>query len=98
MRSNQTTKLVSNLRILSDRGYEPEVKKLNANGLYEVQSFRNPSVFYVVDLIAQTCTCPQFKFRGVRCKHIKAVEAIEAESNLTDLTDWERDLRRIGLL
>ena len=49
------------------------IRKLPEVGLYEVQSSRNPQIFYVVDLLEKTCTCPGFIFRG-KCKHLKLLE------------------------
>ena len=46
------------------------------NGLFRVQSFSNPQIFYVVDLLEKTCTCPHFTYRGIICKHLRAVEEI----------------------
>ncbi|GAB7095199.1 hypothetical protein JCM30237_23520 [Halolamina litorea] len=34
---------------------------------------------YVVDLGASTCTCPDYRYRGGRCKHIRRVEFATGE-------------------
>lgn len=37
-----------------------------------VPSSKDPNKYYYVNLLEKTCTCPDFQFRGVECKHIKA--------------------------
>ncbi|PCR92254.1 SWIM zinc finger family protein [Natrinema ejinorense] len=44
------------------------------DGLYEVESASDHT--YLVDLEAGRCTCPDYVFREVRCKHVRRV-AIE---------------------
>jgi len=51
-----------------------EVRKLEEESLFEVESEKRPSEFYVVDLQAKSCTCPHFRFRGAFCKHLQAVK------------------------
>jgi hypothetical protein len=41
--------------------------------LFEVESQSGHGT-YVVDLKERTCTCPHYRYRGVVCKHIHAVE------------------------
>ena len=50
-----------------------EIKNLGQM-LFEVESFTTSGQKYVVDLKEKTCTCPDFRYRGRKCKHIKAVE------------------------
>lgn len=52
---------------------KPKIKALG-HLLFEVESFTKPGKFYVVDLREETCTCPHFRYRGAKCKHIKAAE------------------------
>ena len=40
-----------------------------------VPSSIDPRKIYHVNLRESTCECPDFLFRGVKCKHIRAVEA-----------------------
>ena len=47
-------------------------------GQYHVLSSTGKSK-YVVDLAALACTCPDFKKRGVKCKHIIAAEIFAAK-------------------
>jgi len=47
------------------------VKKVGV-ALYEVPSQKGRGV-YTVDLAEETCTCPDFTIRGIKCKHIVAV-------------------------
>lgn len=48
-----------------------------AENKYSVESTHNPGKFYSVDPKKPFCTCPQFRFRGLKmhscCKHIDAV-------------------------
>lgn len=36
---------------------------------------------YRVNLAAQTCTCPDFHFRGVTCKHMLAAQRAERKAH-----------------
>ncbi|MCX8171516.1 MAG: SWIM zinc finger domain-containing protein [Candidatus Bathyarchaeota archaeon] len=51
-------------------------------GLVQIQSFTNLEKFYVVDLREKSCTCPDFKFRGRKCKHIRFVEEHEVSIDI----------------
>ncbi|MEM2170013.1 MAG: SWIM zinc finger family protein [Candidatus Bathyarchaeia archaeon] len=53
-------------------------------GLLEVESCSQKGKFYVVDRFAKTCTCPDFKFRGRKCKHLAFVEENEWKVELEE--------------
>jgi len=69
-------------------------------GLIQVESFTRKGVFYVVDRLEKTCTCPDFRFRGRKCKHIQLVEEygwkIELEEKIwkanMESREWQRRL------
>jgi hypothetical protein len=42
--------------------------------LFEVRSSEDKGKFYSVDADIKTCTCPDFNFRYLKCKHIIAAE------------------------
>ena len=64
-----------------------EVRKLEEENLYEVESQKHPGQYYVVDLIANSCTCPHYRYRGVQCKHIKeAQDALLVEKHIVTET------------
>jgi uncharacterized Zn finger protein len=42
---------------------------------YLVQSSENKRDFYTVDLRLRECNCPDAVYRGIPCKHVRAVEA-----------------------
>lgn len=42
--------------------------------LFEVKSIKEKDKFYTVDADIQTCTCPDFHYRYLKCKHIIAAE------------------------
>lgn len=44
-------------------------------GTWRVRSFTGDGE-YVVDLERQTCTCPDARFHGTRCKHVLAVALV----------------------
>lgn len=62
-----------------------------AEGLYEVTTDSGSE--YLVDIEQETCTCPDFEYRDVRCKHIRRVafetgrEAIPAWVDLATVDD-----------
>lgn len=41
---------------------------------FKVRSAKDESRFYSVDADVKTCTCPDFNFRFLKCKHIIAAE------------------------
>ena len=56
-----------------------KVKPLQESSLFEVGSERTANKTYTVDLLEGTCTCPSYQWRGVKCKHIRAVESQSRE-------------------
>ena len=46
--------------------------------LFEVRSSRDKDKFYTVDADIKMCTCPDFNFRFLKCKHIIAAEFASA--------------------
>jgi len=42
--------------------------------LFKVRSSKDEDKFYNVDADIKTCTCPDFNFRFLKCKHIIAAE------------------------
>jgi hypothetical protein len=42
--------------------------------LFEVRSAKDADKFYRVDADTKTCTCPDFNFRFLKCRHIIAAE------------------------
>jgi transposase len=86
------------LQIRKQKGFEIANKKkiTEQNGSWIVPSQSNPSKTYKVTLRLDksTCTCQDFVGRGIRCKHIFAVEitltkTIDSQGNTT-ITKTER--------
>ena len=63
-------------RIVELNESEPVILEKNNAGerLFEVRSATNKEKFYHVDADIKTCTCPDFNFRYLKCKHIIAAE------------------------
>lgn len=57
------------------------LEKDKAENVFEVRSASKSDKFYTVDADIKTCTCPDFSFRSVKCKHILAAEFAFASSN-----------------
>jgi SWIM zinc finger len=54
---------------------EPMILETDAKErLFEVWSSKHKDKFYRVDEDIKTCTCPDFNFRFLKCKHIIAAE------------------------
>jgi SWIM zinc finger len=54
---------------------EPMIFETNTKErLFEVRSIKDRDKFYKVDADIKVCTCPDFNFRLLKCKHILAAE------------------------
>ena len=54
---------------------EPMILETNRKErLFEVRSIKDKGKFYKVDADIKMCTCPDFNFRFLKCKHIIAAE------------------------
>ena len=52
---------------------------------------------YKVNMLAKTCECPDFVFRGVQCKHLRAVALLNTQEKI--FKDFcENNLARNDLL
>jgi superfamily II DNA or RNA helicase len=65
--------------IIEKRLYEPMIveeirNKLKQEKLFRVMSSKQTGKFYDIDAQNKTCSCPDYKFRQRKCKHILATE------------------------
>ncbi|HEX2067953.1 MAG TPA: helicase-related protein, partial [Nitrososphaeraceae archaeon] len=65
--------------------YEPVIVEEihNQKKLFRVRSSKEKSKFYDVDVENKTCSCPDFKFRLTKCKHILAIEFVSPSDTST---------------
>jgi predicted nucleic acid-binding Zn finger protein len=65
--------------------YEPViVEEIHSQKkLFRVRSSKEKSKFYDVDVENKTCSCPDFKFRLTKCKHILAIEFVSPSDTST---------------
>jgi hypothetical protein len=62
-------------KILELNSQAPMILEKNPHErLFEVRSTVSSDKFYTVDAEIKTCTCPDFSYRSVKCKHILAAE------------------------
>ncbi|VFJ15282.1 helicase-related protein [Candidatus Nitrosocosmicus franklandus] len=56
-------------------GHVSKGKKLEKNSrIYKVKSTVDDSKTYIIDLEKKSCTCADYQFRRLKCKHILAIE------------------------
>ena len=68
--------------IVELNGQEPMILETNRKeGLFEVRSSKDNGKFYSVDADIKICTCPDFNFRFLKCKHIIAAEFASGITN-----------------
>jgi hypothetical protein len=48
----------------------------NCQQIFQVRSIKDEGKFYEVDTDIKTCTCPDFNYRLLKCKHIIAAEFV----------------------
>jgi SWIM zinc finger len=66
-------------RIVELNDKEPMILETDAKErLFEVRSAKDRDKFYRVDADIKMCTCPDFNFRFLKCKHIIAAEFVSA--------------------
>lgn len=56
-------------------GFKMQDNVTMVGNLRAVVKSQNSDNQYSVDLRTSECECPDFQFRGVKCKHIRAAEA-----------------------
>jgi hypothetical protein len=66
-------------RIVELNDKEPMILETDAKErLFQVRSAKDRDKFYRVDADIKVCTCPDFNFRFLKCKHIIAAEFASA--------------------
>ena len=53
---------------------EPVIIQRDSSLIFDVRSTKQRDTHYRVDADIKTCTCPDFSFRYLKCKHILAAE------------------------
>lgn len=89
------------LQIRKERGYEiaREDDIINQNGVWLVPSQSGNKTYKVILRIDKsTCTCPDFVERGIKCKHIFAVEIVTMRQINSDGTVTVTQTRRMTYL
>ena len=67
--------------ILEVNSHEPIIVETNhEQKLFQVRSRKEKDKFYEVNAQAKTCSCLDFNFRGLKCKHIAATELLNPAS------------------
>jgi hypothetical protein len=68
--------------ILEVNSYEPVVVETDRKQkLYQIKSSKHKNKHYEVNVQAKTCTCQDFNFRGIKCKHITATEILDTTTS-----------------
>jgi hypothetical protein len=57
-------------RQIAERG---GIRQIGAKYVVPSQTIGSESPTYIVDLVEETCTCPDYELRRLRCKHQEAV-------------------------
>ena len=71
--------------LLESNAYEPVIvaeyesqqqRTIYNRKLFQIRSSKEKDKFYQVNADTKTCSCPDFKFKGPKCKHIIATELL----------------------
>src|SRR5215216_3882343 len=83
--SNMKRRLQGAYNLIELSLYEPVIVEEihNQKKLFRVRSSKEKSKFYDVDAENKTCSCPDFKFRLTKCKHILAIEFVSTPDTST---------------
>ena len=61
---------------------EEDETNQNYQGLVQIRSSKEKEKFYEVNTQLKTCSCPDFRFKNLKCKHIIAAEMIKSSSSI----------------
>jgi superfamily II DNA or RNA helicase len=84
-KSSMKKRLRGAYNLIESSLYEPVIVEEihNQKKLFRVRSSKEKSKFYDVDVENKTCSCPDFKFRLTKCKHILAIEFVSPSGTST---------------
>ena len=84
-KSDMKKRLRGAYNLIESSLYEPVIVEEihNQKKLFRVRSSKEKSKFYDVDVENKTCSCPDFKFRLTKCKHILAIEFVSPSDTST---------------
>src|ERR671921_1077674 len=84
-KSSMKKRLRGAYNLIESSLYEPVIVEEihNQKKLFRVRSSKEKSKFYDVDVENKTCSCPDFKFRLTKCKHILAIEFVSPSDTFT---------------
>jgi superfamily II DNA or RNA helicase len=84
-KSSMKKRLRGAYNLIESSLYEPVIVEEihNQKRLFRVRSSKEKSKFYDVDIENKTCSCPDFKFRLTKCKHILAIEFVSPSDTST---------------
>jgi superfamily II DNA or RNA helicase len=70
--------------ILEVNSHEPVIVDTDQEQkLYQIRSSKDRDKYYEVNAQAKTCTCKDYNFRGLKCKHITATELVNSEPDVS---------------
>lgn len=54
---------------------------MNEKNIIKVKSETHPNKEYEINIVLDTCSCPDFTYRNRRCKHLKKINNIDMNYN-----------------
>lgn len=82
IKENEEMRIKEAYNILEINAYEPIIVETDhKQKLFQVRSRKEKDKFYDVNAERKICSCPDFKFRTLKCKHILAAEIINSSSS-----------------
>ncbi|MGB6674738.1 MAG: SWIM zinc finger family protein [Candidatus Nitrosopolaris sp.] len=80
-KENEEMRIKEAYNILEINAYESIIVETDhEQKLFQVRSRKEKDKFYDVNAERKICSCPDFKFRTLKCKHILAAEIINSSS------------------
>jgi superfamily II DNA or RNA helicase len=95
-KERQNLRIKRAYNILELNSYEPTIVEEANDGqkLYQLRSSKEKNKFYQVDTELKTCSCPDFKFKALKCKHLIATELIKSRFSEYNVKKRSGDLKQ----